>query len=713
MKTLFSWLKEYVDINDNPESIAHSLTMAGLEVEGIEHIDGDTVFDINITPNRPDCLSIFGIAREIAAIYGRPLTFPEHNFASETGELDFNIDILDEELCHRYAGRIIRGITIAPSPQWLQDRLMRCGIRAINNVVDITNYVLLELGHPMHAFDLNKLKDKRIIVATAGRIRRDSNPVKIKLLDGSERVLDDEMLLINDGENPVALAGIMGGQDSEVTANTKDILIESAWFLPSCIRRTSSKLGIKTESSYRFERGADKKILKKALDRVTYLIHQIAGGHIHGKIDIYPKRHEEREIKIGFKYINRYTGMSIPKKDVIKILLNLGLGIETSGDEITIRPPSSRSDIQRDVDVVEEIVRLYGYNKVPSVVPKSPIYLKNKERKADKTNINLTKDVRLILKTYGFNEVINYSFMGLNEINNLELSDNDTRRQVVSILNPLRQEDALMRTTLTPSLIRNLIHNFSYGNRELRLFEIGRVFIKHGIDNKLPLEYRNIGLLMTKENDRQLYRDSSEEFFILKGVIETIIDSFNLKDVDFLRSQEPFLHQGKSSDIIIKPCKTHSESINALNDEGVKIGYFGILSSNITEKLPVKILKQDVLIAELYLDTMLSLLVKKTPTFKPLPQFPYIERDIAVLVDNSIEIAKLYEILKSYESNIIENIRLFDIYKGKGIPDDKKSVAFSIRYRSSEKTLSDYEIETLHNDFVKFVLLKTGGTLRA
>ncbi|MCX8027029.1 MAG: phenylalanine--tRNA ligase subunit beta [Thermodesulfovibrionales bacterium] len=711
MKAPLSWLKDYVEISDKPEGLAYHLTMTGLEVEGIEYLDDDVVFDINITPNRPDCLSILGIAREISAIYGKPLSFPEHNFVAETGELDFNIDILDDELCHRYAGRIIRGVNIEPSPQWLQQRLIKCGIRAINNVVDITNYVLLELGHPMHAFDLNKIQGKRIIVATAGKVRKDENPVSIKLLDGSQRVLDDDMLLINDASHPIALAGIMGGEDSEVTTETKDLLIESAWFLPSSIRKTSNKLGIKTESSYRFERGADKKILKKALDRATYLIHQIAGGKIYGKIDIYPKRHKESEIKISFKAINRYIGMTIPKKDVIKILINLGLGIETSGDEITVKPPSSRRDIIRDVDVIEEVVRLYGYEKVPSVVPKSPIYIKKDTSDGFKTRLKRIKDIRYLLKGYGFTEVINYSFMGEDEINNLDIKDDDTRRHTISILNPIRQEDKYLRTTITTSLIRNLVHNYSYGNRDLRLFEIGKVFINERQDNGLPKEPQHIGLLLTKEGEKQLYRDSSEEFYILKGVVENILDDLCVKSVGFVRSNEPFLHQGKASDIIVKFC-SGEQTPTTPQEESLKIGYLGVLSARTIERLPVKILKQDVLIAELYLDTILDIMVKELPIFKTLPQYPYIERDVAILIDNSIEVARLFEILRSYESPIIENIRLFDVYKGKGIADDKKSVAFNIRYRSNEKTLSDSEIETLHNDFVNFILSRTGGILR-
>lgn len=713
MKITLNWLKEYVNFDDTVDGLANRLTMSGFEVESVEKTKDDVVLDINVTPNRPDCLSVFGIAREVSALYGSSISFPEHDFVADTGELDFNVDILDPELCHRYAGRVIKNVKIAPSPKWLQDRLMNCGIRSINNVVDITNYVLLELGHPLHAFDLAKLKGKKIVVASAQRVKRPGQPLKIALLDGSERELQDDMLLINDAERPVALAGIMGGANSEVTEQTKDLFIESAWFHPASIRKTSRVLGIKTESSYRFERGADIRLLKKALDRTTLLIHKFAGGTIGGKIDIYPKRHQPPTIRLTFDRIDRFVGMNIPKKEVLKILASLGLEVEAQADEITVRPPSSRNDLQRDVDLIEEIVRVYGFDKVPSIVPQAPLRVYAEDSR-DKECLNkLINTCKTSLLNSGYNEVINYSFIGPQDLDLLQIPPDDRRRWTVNILNPLRQEDSMMRTTLIPSLIRNLVTNLSYGIRDIRLFEIARVFIKGQPDKQLPEEPKHLALLMTLDKERCLYRDDTEDFFVVKGHLESLFEQLRIKDIQFVRSTEPFLHPGRSADMVVNSKAKTASGIVMSKDGLEKIGFIGYLSPQIKDALPVKILKQDIVIAELSLQSLFAHTTSETPSYVPIPQFPFVDRDTAIVVDDALEIGTILDILKSLRSELIEDMRLFDVYKGKGIPEGKKSVAFTVRYRSKEKTLSDSEVEQLHQSLVDRIIEKTGGALRA
>jgi phenylalanyl-tRNA synthetase beta chain len=705
MKITIKWLKEYVDFPSTVEELAHELTMCGLEVEEINRLPDDVVLDINVTPNRPDCLSLFGIAREVATIYGTPLRFPEHNFIAENEELDFNVDILNTDLCHRYAGRIIKGVKIAPSPEWMQRRLQNCGIRAINNVVDITNYVLLELGHPLHAFDLHRLRGKRIIVATA----REVNAQKIPLLDGSERELEGDMLLINDAERPVALAGIMGGLDSEVTDETRDLFIESAWFLPASIRKTSRRLGIQTESSYRFERGADIKLLKKALDRAAYLAHHIAGGVICGKIDIYPRRYHSPTIRLSYHKINSFLGMEIPKKDVLRILSALGLEVEVLEEDLIVRPSSARMDIQRDVDVIEEVVRMYGYDKVPSVIPEAPIKLYSDDPPSKK--INVSEPCRSLLIHQGFNEAINYSFIGPADLDMLCLDSIDIRRRAINILNPLRQEDAMMRTTLVPSLLRNLVHNLSYGNRDIRLFEIARVFIKTG-DSKLPTEHKHLALLMAEDREKAFYKEETEDFFILKGVVESLIDHIGIGKYNFVRSSEPFLHPGKSADIVLADGHLEAHFMLPPKEQGFKIGFVGVVSPQVIDSLPIKITRQQVLLAELSLEALTNAASVEKTCFSPIPQYPYIERDTALVVDESLQYGRFLELLRSCCSELVEDCYIFDIYRGKGIPEGKKGIAFNVRYRSPERTLSDQEVEELHGALIRDLLSKTGGSLR-
>jgi phenylalanyl-tRNA synthetase beta chain len=373
MRVPFEWLKEFIDIKESPHEVAHRLTMIGLEVEATEQVDSDVVFEVNVTPNRPDCLSIIGIARELSAAYKAPLVFPDHDILAETGELDFNVDIVDAELCHRYAGRVVRNLKIGHSPDWLKKRLEKCGIRSINNIVDITNYVLLELGHPLHAFDLKTIKGRRIIVGTPNSVKGTGTRIKFKTLDGIEREMPDDSLLIWDAERPIAIAGVMGGIETEVSDSTVDIFIESAYFEPVSVRRTSKTLGLKTESSYRFERGTDIKMLKKALDRAAYLMKEVAGGTICGKIDIYPKRYKPDEINIRYSRVNDTLGLKLAKEEIINCLDGLGFEMKKLANSLKIKPPAYRRDIKSEVDVIEEVARIYGYDRIPAQLPKATI----------------------------------------------------------------------------------------------------------------------------------------------------------------------------------------------------------------------------------------------------------------------------------------------------------------------------------------------------
>ncbi|VAX32565.1 Phenylalanyl-tRNA synthetase beta chain, partial [hydrothermal vent metagenome] len=440
------WLKDFIDITESTKEISDMLTMIGLEVEGEEASDGAAVFEVNITPNRPDCLSVIGIARELRAATGRALKFPDYHIQDEFEE-DFQV-IIDSPFCNRYTGRIIKGIRIGESPDLIKKRLELSGIRPVNNIVDITNYVLMELGHPLHAFDLDKLRGKIIRVNTAGKT------LQFRTLDNTERTIPQEGLLILDAERPVAIAGIMGGLETEVSEETTNIFLESAYFKPASIRRTSRLLGLKTEASYRFERGTDIEGLSVALDRAAHLIKKLCGGAVSKKIDLYPTKLKKTEIRLRYRRISRVLGTNILKRDVLRILELLGFSINsTSESDVLLTVPSYRIDIQDETDLIEEVGRHYGYEKIPEQIPLAPVGPGSPDsllkRMAQKSGIIKTKEV---VRTSGFNETINFSFMNPRVLDMLDIPETDERKKTITLINPLRKENPCMRTFLLPSL---------------------------------------------------------------------------------------------------------------------------------------------------------------------------------------------------------------------------------------------------------------------
>lgn len=685
MKVSFEWLKDFVDIKASPDEVAHKLTMAGLEIEGMETVGDDIVLEVNVTPNRPDCLSILGIAREVAAVLGLPLKMPGTEVKGTPAVSEVTVEILDPDLCNRYTGRSISGVKVCGSPQWLKDRLEKCGIRPLNNnIVDITNYVLLELGHPLHAFDQDKLYAKKIRVSKAGNGR------SITTLDGAERTLSAEMLLIWDGRDPVAIAGVMGGEGSSVTAGTRNIFLESAYFEPTSIRRTSKALGLKTESSYRFERGTDIVFLEKALNRAALLIHETGGGKVHGIVDAYPEKYVENPVEAGYEKVNALLGTAITKAEMLGALERVGIRTEDRGDAFLAFPPPYRRDVREYYDIVEEVARIYGFENIPARTPKTAL----SEGVANRKEISVGKIRESVRKT-GFTEVINYSFMNGNDLDLLLVPADDPRRRHISVMNPLRQEDSLMRTTLLPSMLNNFRYNLSRGIKDIRLFEVSKVFIDEG--GQLPKEELMLGGIFFRENLPSLWKEDAPSFFIAKGTIDSLFEEMKIMQYSCMPSGEVFLHKGKSADIV-------------LNDTG--IGFIGELAPGIVEKLDLKINKPEIVVFELNLDKLLTFVPGKL-TYMQIPRYPAIERDIAIVLDESIVSWEVKRKLAGYESEFIESVELFDRYKGKNIPQGKKSLAFRITYRASERTLTDNEVEEVHGGLVKYILKETGGELRA
>jgi phenylalanyl-tRNA synthetase beta chain len=497
MRVPYEWIRDLVPVPAAPEEVAAKLTMIGLEVEGTEQVKDDFIFEINVTPNRPDCLSMLGIARELSAAFRTPLKIPPHTVEGEQPASDFSVEILDPELCNRYTGRLIKGVRISDSPEWIVARLEKCGIRNINNVVDITNYVLLEFGHPLHAFDADKIAGKEIKVSKAGKDK------KIVTLDGIDRELPEDALLIWDGMGPVAIAGIMGGVNTEVSDGTKDVFLESAYFDPVSVRRTSKRLNLASESSYRFERGADIEFLDRALDRAARLIKEVAGGTISGVIDEYPVRFTPESVEVKFDRVNGILGTSLSRDEMVDILERLGIRTRTDGeDRIIVFPPANRRDIRRDSDVSEEVARIYGYDKISTTVPKSPLFSGLPNKKA----FDMDKIRGAMTKT-GFTEAINYSFMRMSDLDILAVPETDKRKKAMAINNPLSQDEDLLRTTLLPALISNLKYNLDRGIRDVRLFEIGRVFTDTG--EPLPSEELKLCGVFYKEKVPSLWKEEA------------------------------------------------------------------------------------------------------------------------------------------------------------------------------------------------------------
>jgi phenylalanyl-tRNA synthetase beta chain len=667
MKASYNWLKEFVEFNLAPKDLAHTLTMAGFEVEAIEKYEDDVIFDIGITPNRPDCLSIRGIAREISAILEIPLKDTSVEIVDDkTAGPDVTIE--HNELCFRYSSRVISGVKPGPSPEWLSKRLGSCGFRSTSNIVDITNYVMLELGQPLHAFDLDMLAGKRIVVKQAGDID------KFTSLDDEERTLKGEMLLIWDAEKPVAIAGVMGGQNTEVSDSTSHVLLESAYFKPTSVRRTSKALNLSTESSYRFERGIDLKSVAFALDRAAKLISEMAGGSITAATDNYPEPYRQRRISVSFEKIKSVIGVDIQHSFIEKVLVNLGFEIEREGEGLAVVPPGYRDDVERDIDIVEEIARLYGYDNIPSTLPVMQMSAAPEHKTQE-----LVKTLKNSMVKSGYSEVINFSFLNPDTIEKLKLPAGDRRRNLIYIKNPLRKEESAMRTTLIPALLNNAETNINRGERMLRFFEISRVFLPSG--RNLPDEIIQMAVIFCKEKTASIWEHKHDGYYDLKGVLENVFSGLMIEKISIKHEQnsvEPYLHPGKSASIIV-------------ND--VRIGSIGTLNPEAAEAFD---LSGDITVAEIYDVEKIHNAVPSKSSYARLPKYPYVERDLSIVVSRDITVDKARNTIISIDSDLIESIELFDIYTGKPIPAEQKSMAFSIRYRAAERTLTDIEVDNLH-----------------
>lgn len=634
------------------------------------------ILDFEITSNRPDCLSMVGMARETAATLRTNYTMPNFNYevkCSTNINNELKVEVKDK-ICRRYMARGVKNVKVEPSPSWMQERLLEAGVRPINNIVDITNFVMLEIGQPMHAFDARQIESKTIVIEKA------KDGEKFTTLDEIERELDSSILMIKDGSKSVAVAGIMGGLNSEIQDDTTEVIFESANFEGTNIRVSSKKLNLRSESSSRFDKDIDPNLAKLAIDRACALICELNCGEVmEGTIDVYNDVKEEGSITVNSTWINKFLGTEISKEEMKKALDSLDLITEIKNEDLIISIPTFRIDIAIKEDIAEEIARIYGYDKIPTT-----IFKVSTEREPKYKNELLTDKVIEIMVASGVNQSISYSFVSPKVFDKVNIPVDSELRNVVKIKNPLGEDYSVMRTTTLPSIMESLGRNYSRNNDYVRLFEIGRIYLPNEDEKQLPTE-KNVLTI-------GIYGDC--DYLDLKGIVENIIDGLGISKAKYVReSENPSYHPGKTAALMVR---------------NKKVGVFGEVHPDVTENYGINV---NCYVAELDLDSLFeaSTTVK---AYKPLPKFPAVTRDIALLCDDSILVAEIEETIRKAGGNLVEKVQLFDIYKGAQIPEGKKSIAYAIAYRDEKKTLEDKDISKVHDKILKALEHKLGAVLR-
>jgi phenylalanyl-tRNA synthetase beta chain len=698
VKVLVSWLRELVDIPVDSATLAQDLHMAGFEVASVEPLGTgpwavpngtdfdvqDALIDFEITANRPDCLSIIGLAREVATKYGTELRDPA---AADLGAPDtatagpLMVTIEDPVRCPRYSAALA-DVTIGPSPAWLAGRLTAAGIRSISNIVDITNYVLLELGHPLHAFDLAKLEGAEL------RIRTARPGETLRTLDGLKRTLDPEMLVIADRSRAQALAGVMGGGDSEVSGATRTIAIESAWFLPSSIRRTSKRLGLSTEASYRFERGADFAATSGALARTCALITQIGAGTIRpGWVDACPDVKTPTIVHFDPARAAQVLGAAVAVDEMRRILRGLGFLIgEQSASSWVVSVPSWRVDVSRDVDLIEEIARHYGYDRLPATFP--PV-LKAPARPDERLETN--RALRRLATAAGFNECVTFSFIGERSADEFGVPGDS-----VAIANPLSETFAVLRPSLLPGIVDSLSHNRRHGQRDVRLFELGTRFVKAGGERRTLA----LGSLGAGHAEHWSERTQLVDFFDLKGVVEELSVAMGL-NVSARPAARAFLSPGRTAEIVV----------DAPDGSTRSFGVVGQLLPALAASRDIPS-QDEVYLAELDLDAVGDLVTMlNVATTHALPRFPAIVRDLSILVADVLPAADVRDTIRSVAPATLVRLAEFDRYVGKGVPEGRVSLSYRLTFQAADRTLTDAEVDAAM-DTVVSALAQAHGAVR-
>ena len=643
----------------------------------------DVIFELEITPNRPDCLSHIGIAREIAAYYDRKVKYPsiEINETIESINTLIKVNIDDEERCKRYVGKIVKNVKVQESPEWLKRRIQAMGLNPINNIVDITNFVMFEYNQPMHAFDFDKLKGNI-------NVRAAKENEEITTLDGVDRVLKNNELVIADEERAIAIAGIIGGDATKIDNETKNIFVEVAYFTPDNIRRTSRELGIFTDSSYRNERGMDIQNLETVVERAVSLIAEVAGGEIlSDTIDRYLEKPEKYEISLNLEKLNKFIGKNLSSDEVAKILTNLNIEIKTIGeDKMLLTPPTYRGDLIRPADIYEEVIRMYGFDNIEARMPVMSI-----ESGEENTNFKVSRIIREILREQGLNEVINYSFIPKSAKELFSFEDG-----IIEIKNPLSEDMAIMRPSLVYSLVNNIKENLNRNQTDLKIFEVSKTFKNLGsAKDGLATEELKVAIALSGREDKNLWNQTKTDydFYDLKGYIEYLFERLNINKFNLERAKDVNFHPGVSAEIKI------GEDV---------IGIFGELHPTLINNVGIK--REKVFFAEINL-TKLMKYMKIKVNYESISKYPEVLRDLAITLDKDILVGNMTKDIKK-KVNLVEKIDIFDVYSGDKVEEGKKSVAMSIVLRDKTRTLTDQDIDTAMKNILSLIKDKYNGEIR-
>jgi phenylalanyl-tRNA synthetase beta chain len=657
----------------------------GTKLEQAIKLD-DKIIEIELTPNRGDCQAVINIAREVKAITGAELQLSEPVVIEEDGLVEDYIKVRIEapDLCRRFACRVVRNIKLEPSPSWMQQRLLSAGMRPINNIVDVTNYVMLEFGQPLHAYDLDKIQGAHI------NVRRGRSGEKMVSLDGMTRELDPEMLLIADEEEAVGLAGVMGGLASEVTEKTHTILLESAWFEPLSVRRTASRLGLHSEASRRFEKGINGDGIIPALNRAAQLIQQLGAGQvIAGIVDVNIRPEAARTIRLRTARVNKVLGTKLAREEIKELLKRLDFPCELiSGDAILVTIPAYRVDILEEVDLIEEVARLYGYDRINATYPVGVLIQDNISKPG------IRDQVINAASGFGLDEVLTYSFTGESSFDKLRIPQESPLRHVLKIQNPLRLEQGVMRTTLLPGLMEAINYNYNRKLVDLGMFEVGSVFLPQQSD-QIPEERLHLGIAACGKTDAGWLGTGEErDYYYVKGILEGILGMLGMEELSFEKYTDfPVLHPGRSAAILYGK---------------EELGYLGELHPQVLANydLPLR-----VVVCELDLEKV-ALFSDQQLLFKPIPRYPGIYRDLALVVPASVPAAQVQKIIYKAGGDLLKECRLFDVYHGDQVPEGYRSLAYSLLYQSPEYTLTDKEVARVHNAIIDALTEEIGAHLR-
>ncbi|MDD5167084.1 MAG: phenylalanine--tRNA ligase subunit beta [Candidatus Omnitrophica bacterium] len=675
MKVTYNWLRDFVEIKISPQALAEKLTMAGLEVTSLEEREGDFIFEIEITSNRPDWLSIIGIAREVAAITGKSLKVPQvKNLKKE--DAGFKIEIADKKDCPLYTAKIIKGVKVGPSPEWLKKRLELIGCRSVNNIVDITNYVLFEWGEPLHAFDLARLTDSSILV------RRGKPNEKIITIDGAEKVLNTDVLVIADKDRPMAVAGVMGGKSSEVVLATRDILLEAAVFNPIVVRRGRRQLGLDSDSAYRFERGVDGTIVETASSYAAALIQKLAGGTLVLATSSKAAKPKIKKIALNVSTVQKTLGVNIAAAKIKKILQGLGFRAKSkTKNSLIVEVPFFRQDVNLEIDLIEEVARIYGYELIPQTLPAIK----------PKGTVLQTRDtvssIKNILVGLGLNEVITYSLMDRDMLKNCAGRESN---EAIEILNPLSKEQGILRPSLVSGLSNCVAYNLNQQQDYVNIFEIAKVFYNVSGDPKeeLVLGIALCGIKSGFVSGQGLIKEEAG-FLHLKGIVESLFSRLGVKDYAF-NTQD-------------------NSSCLALSVQGEKIGIINRLGKEFLDELGIK--NKDVFILEISLDKVFSRLQLKKH-FLELPKYPGIVRDISFILKEDVLVSQILKAAQEKGGSLLRQVKVVDSYKGKQIPPGYKGLTISCLYRCQERTLTEAEVSPVHNLICGVLTERFGAKMR-